>query len=65
MSLAKNTEKVNFDQLWDFQIFFLLFLHTLLLCHSLDAGFPGVHFVGPDLGSNSLQRLSADKKSHP
>ena len=28
-------EKVYFDQLLDFQILLLLFLHTLLLCHTL------------------------------
>ena len=64
-----------FDQLLDFQILLLIFLHTLLLCHillfgcwifqyylvskSLDPD-QVQHFVGPDLGPNCLQRLSAD-----
>ena len=54
----------------------LLFFHTLLLCHILPFGcwifFKTIrmsnsldpdqarHFVGPDLGPNCLQRLSAD-----
>ena len=69
-----SAKKVIFDQL-----FLLLFLHILLLCHilnSLNAVFPKTirvsncldpdqvrHFVGPDLGPNSLQRLSADDLS--
>ena len=69
-----------FDQLLDFPILLLLFLHTLLcaIFYSLDAGFFNTirvsnsldpdqerHFVGPDLGPNCLQRLSADNKSRP
>ena len=68
-------KKVHFDQLLDFRILLLLFLHTLLLCHfnltmlgffnnilvsnSLDPD-QAQHFVGPDLSPNCLQRLSAD-----
>ena len=69
-------KKVFFDHLLDFRILLLLFLHTLLLCHictlwmldlfntirvsnSLDPD-QARHFVGPDLGPNCLQRLSAD-----
>ena len=64
-------EKVYFDQLLDFRVLLLLFLHTLLLCHMLDF-FNTIrvsnsldpdqaqHFVGPDLGQNCLQRLSGD-----
>ena len=74
-----NCEKVYFDQLLDFQILLLLFLHTLLLCHVLNLWMLNFfnttqvsnsldpdqarHFVGPDLGLNCLQRLSADDKS--
>ena len=65
------------DQLLEFHILLLLFLHTSLLCHiyftlwmqdffntiqvstSLDPD-QAEHFVGPDLGPNCLQRLSAD-----
>ena len=57
MSLAKSTvievvqklhisEKVYFDQLLDFPIMLLLFLHTLYYCaifYSLDAGFFQYH----------------------
>ena len=69
-------EKVYFDQLLDFRILLLLFLHTLLLCHILlfacwnffntiqvSKSFDpdqARHFVGPDLGPDCLQRLSAD-----
>ena len=69
-------EKVYFDQLLDFRILLLLFLHTLLLCHILLFGcwifFNTIresnsldpdqarHFTGPDLGPNCLQRLSTD-----
>ena len=77
--------KVYFDQLLDFQILLLLFLHTLLVksitvqyftlwmldffntirvSNSLDPD-QARHFVGPDLGPNCLQRLSADNKSRP
>ena len=71
-------EKVYFDQLLAFQILLLLFFHTLLFAifYSLDAGFLNTirvsnsldidqarHFVGPDLGPNCLQGLSADNKS--
>ena len=69
----------SFDQLLDFPILLLLFLHTSLLCriehfecwiffnnirvsNSLDPD-QARHFVGPDLGPNCLQRLSADDKS--
>ena len=56
-------------------LFVLFFFHTLLLCHSLlfeldvfntiqvsNSLDPDQarHFVGPDLGPNCLQRLSAD-----
>ena len=66
-------EKVYFDQLLDLQMLLLLFLHTLLLCHMLDS-FNTIrvsnsldpdqaqNFVGPDLGPNRLQRLSADNE---
>ena len=74
-------EKAYFDQLLDFTILLLLFLHSLLhlVCHillfecwiifntvrvsnSLDPD-QARSFVGPDLGPNCLQRLSADDKS--
>ena len=32
-------------------------------CHSLDSD-RGGHFVGPDLGPNCLQRLTAEDKSY-
>ena len=74
-----SVEKVYFDHLLDFQILLLLFLHSLLVCHillfkcwiffntirvsnSLDPG-KARHVVGPDLGPNCLQRLSADDKT--
>ena len=63
-------EKVYFDQLLDFRILLLLFLHTLLLCHILlfgcwifliPCGCQTVWIqIRPDLGPNCLQRLSAD-----
>ena len=69
-------QKVYFDQLLDFLISLLVLFHTLLLCHILLFGcwiyFNTIqvsncldpdqarHFVGPDLGPNCLQRLSAD-----
>ena len=88
MSLAKSTlwvvqklhicEKEYFDQLLDFPILHLLFLHTLLLCHiqlfecwiffttirvSKHFGSrSGPTFCRPDPGPNCLQRLSADDK---
>ena len=70
-------KKLYFDQLLDFQILLSLsFTHFYCaIFYSLDAGFfqyhPGEksldpdqaqHFVGPDLGPNCLQRLSADNK---
>ena len=71
-------EKVYFDQLLDFPILLLLFLHTLLLRHIKlfecwiffntirvsNSSDPDQarHFVEPDLGLNCLQRLSADDK---
>ena len=73
-------EKVYFDQLLGFQILLLLFLHfiivpyftlwmldffnTIGVSNSLDPD-QAQHFFGPDLGSNCLQRLSADNKSRP
>ena len=44
-------KKVYFDQLLDFPILLLLFLHTLLLCHMLD-------FFHTIRVSNSLDILS-------
>ena len=68
-------EKVYFDQLLDFRILLLLFLHTIIVpyftlwmldffnttrvSNNLDPD-QARHFVGPDLGPNCLQRLSAD-----
>ena len=65
-----------FDQLLDFPIVLLLFLHTLSWCHInlFDCWIffktirvsnsldpdQARHFVGSDLGPNCLQRLSAD-----
>ena len=67
-----------FDQILDFQILLLLFLHTLLLCHILLFGcwifsIPSrcqtvwtqirpKILSGPDLDPNCLQGLSADIK---
>ena len=66
-------KKEYFDQLLDFQILFLLFLHTLLyyctlwmldffntirMSNSLDQD-QARKYVGPDLGPNCLQMLSA------
>ena len=77
-----NGEKMYFDQLLDFPIFLLLFLHTfhiivpyfslwildffntIRVSNSLDPD-QAQHFVGPNLGPNCLQRLSADNESHP
>ena len=68
-----------FDQLLDFQILLLLFLHVIIIVpyltlwmldflntirvsNSLDPD-QARQYVGPDLGPNCLQRLSADNKS--
>ena len=62
-------KKVYFDQLLDFPILLLLFLHTLLLCHILlfEYWIFNTFRVSISLnpGPNCLQRLSADNKSHP
>ena len=39
-----------------------LYYHLIRVSYSLDPDQPG-HSVGPDLGPNCLQRLSADDKS--
>ena len=39
------------------------FRNTISVSNSLDPD-QDLHSVGPDLGSNCLQRLSADDKSH-
>ena len=69
-------EKVYFDQLIAFIIpshfiiapYFTLwmmdFFNTIRQSNSLDPD-QARHFVGPDLGPNCLQRLSADNKSGP
>ena len=56
-----------FDQLLDFQILLLLFLHTLSLCHILLFGcwIFSINSLDPDQahqGPNCLQGLSADNK---
>ena len=66
--------------LWIFQycFYYSFILYYCAIFYSLDAGFfqynqcvkqlgsrSGRHFVGPDLGPNCLQRLSADNKSCP
>ena len=73
-----SVKKVYFDQLLDFPRSLLLFFYSLLVCHillfecwiffntirvsnSLDPVQAG-RFVGPDLGPNCLQRVSADEK---
>ena len=68
-------KKVYFDQLLDFPISLLLFLHTIIVPYftlwmlDLFQYYPGVKHFGsrsgptfcrPDLGPNRLQRLSAD-----
>ena len=68
-------EKVYFDQLLDFKFlhtyynivpYFTLwivdFFNTISVSNRLDPD-QARHFVGPDLGPNCLQRLSADNKS--
>ena len=75
--LAKKCILISY---WIFQYCFK-YSFTLYYCaifYSLDAGFfntirvsnsldpdQAKCFVGPDLGSDCLQRLSADNKSHP
>ena len=39
------------------------FMNTIRVANSLDPD-QDRHFVGPDLGPNCLQRLSADDNSH-
>ena len=51
-------EKVYFDQLLDFPILFLLFLHTLLLCHILFT-FWMLDFFNAISVSNSLDPYQA------
>ena len=72
-------EKVYFDQLLDFSILLFIipsyfnivthlslrmqdFLNTIRVSNSMDPD-QAQRFVGPDLGPNCLQRLSADDKS--
>ena len=73
-------KKHNFDQLLDFQILLLLFLHTLSsrnillwmldffnnirVSNSLDPD-PARYFVGPDLDQNCFKRLKIDNKCRP
>ena len=62
-------EKVYFDQLLDFRIYYYSFtlyycaifysFNTIRVSNSLDPD-QAKHFVGPDLGPNYLQRLSGD-----
>ena len=47
-----------------FTLWMLDFFNTIWVSNSLDPD-QARHFVGPDLGQNCLQRLSADNKSHP
>ena len=47
-----------------FTLWMLDFFNTILVSNSLDPD-QAQHFVGPDLGPNCLQRLSADNKSRP
>ena len=69
-----------FDQLLDFPILLLLFLHTVIIVPYFTLWIleffntirvsnsldpdQARHYVGPDLGPNCLQRFSADNKSH-
>ena len=67
-------EKVYYDQLLDFPILLLLFLHTLLLTLWMLDFFNTIrvsnslypdqarHFVAPDLGQNCLQRFQQTTK---
>ena len=71
-------EKVYFDQVLDFPILLLLFLHTLLSSHLLLFEYwiffntirvsnsldpdQARHLVGPDLGPNCLQIISRQQK---
>ena len=62
-------QKVYFDQLLDLPILLLLFtlrivnfFNTIRVSNSLDPD-QARRFVGPDLGPNCLQRLSADMAS--
>ena len=47
-----------------FTLWMLDFFNTIRVSNSLDSD-QARHFVGPDLGPDCLQRLSADNKSGP
>ena len=47
-----------------FTLWMLDFFNTIRVSNSLDPD-QARHFVGPDLGPNCMQRLSADNKSRP
>ena len=75
--VLKSRKKLTLCMLGNFACFFVVcgffffnltfsiksFRNTISVSNSLDQDQAG-HFAGPDLGPNSLQRLSADKNRH-
>ena len=69
---------MHLDPLFKYCFYYTFKLYYFAIFYSSDAGFfhsirvsnswdpdQAQHFVGPDLGPNSLQKLSADKKVAP
>ena len=64
-SLVRHSTNEPLSALFSFKLIFskISFRNIIVVSNSLDSEKDG-HSVGPDLGPNCMQRLSADDKSH-